>query len=111
MNRRSFLETLAKAAAGFTILPAATTYGRVWRAQRPALDWDDLRRRLYRLVRDRNRSDLIDAYTDAETAKAIAGLYECTIIPPRKTILRSVKYTVHLDLPDVIENFSGPVGA
>lgn len=34
MNRRSFLETLAKASAGFTILPAATTYGRVWRAQR-----------------------------------------------------------------------------
>jgi hypothetical protein len=34
MNRRSFLETLAKAAAAFTILPPATTYARVWRAQR-----------------------------------------------------------------------------
>lgn len=35
MNRRSFIDILAKAAAGFTILPPATTYSRVWRAQRP----------------------------------------------------------------------------
>jgi len=33
-TRRNFFATLAKAAAGFTILPAATTYSRVWRAQR-----------------------------------------------------------------------------
>jgi len=31
MDRRAFLETLTKAAAGFTILPAATTYARRWR--------------------------------------------------------------------------------
>lgn len=34
MNRRGFFSTLAKAAAGFTILPAATTYSRIWRVQR-----------------------------------------------------------------------------
>lgn len=32
MNRRSFLTALGKAVAGFSILPPATTYGRVWRA-------------------------------------------------------------------------------
>lgn len=35
MNRRGFFSTIAKAAAGFTILPAATTYSRIWRVQRP----------------------------------------------------------------------------
>ena len=35
MNRRGFFSTLAKAAAGFTILPAAATYERIWRVQRP----------------------------------------------------------------------------
>ena len=34
MNRRGFFSTLAKASAGFTILPAATTYERIWRVQR-----------------------------------------------------------------------------
>ncbi len=34
MNRRGFFSTLAKAAAGFTVLPAATTYSRIWRVQR-----------------------------------------------------------------------------
>jgi hypothetical protein len=34
MNRRSFFKTLSAATAGFTILPAATTYGRIWRAER-----------------------------------------------------------------------------
>jgi hypothetical protein len=34
MNRRSFFKTLAAATAGFTILPAATTYGRIWRVER-----------------------------------------------------------------------------
>jgi hypothetical protein len=37
MNRRSFFSTLAKAAIGFTILPAATTYSRIWRVQRQVL--------------------------------------------------------------------------
>ncbi len=31
MNKRDFLKTLAKAAAGFTILPSAVTYARKWR--------------------------------------------------------------------------------
>jgi len=35
MNRRNFFASLAKAAVGFTILPAATTYERIWRVQRP----------------------------------------------------------------------------
>ena len=35
MNRRGFFSTLAKASAGFTILPAATTYDRIWRVRRP----------------------------------------------------------------------------
>jgi hypothetical protein len=30
MNRRGFFKTLAAAAAGFAILPAATTYARNW---------------------------------------------------------------------------------
>lgn len=30
MNRRGFFSTLAKAVAGFAILPAATTYARNW---------------------------------------------------------------------------------
>lgn len=34
MNRRRFFSTLAKVTAGFTILPAATTYERIWRVQR-----------------------------------------------------------------------------
>lgn len=31
MNRRSFFAKLAVAAAGFTILPPATTYDRIWK--------------------------------------------------------------------------------
>lgn len=31
MNRRNFFGTLAKSAAGFAILPAATTYLRTWK--------------------------------------------------------------------------------
>ncbi len=34
MNRRSFFRTLAAATAGFTILPPATTYSRIWKATR-----------------------------------------------------------------------------
>lgn len=34
MNKRNFLKTLAVAAAGFTVLPAATTYDRIWRVQK-----------------------------------------------------------------------------
>lgn len=32
MNRRGFFRTLAAATAGFSILPPATTYERVWKA-------------------------------------------------------------------------------
>lgn len=32
MNRRGFFKTLAAATAGFTILPPATTYQRIWKA-------------------------------------------------------------------------------
>jgi len=35
MNRRSFLSSIATAVAGFTVLPPATTYDRVWKATRP----------------------------------------------------------------------------
>lgn len=31
MNRRGFLSSIGKAVAGFSILPPATTYNRVWR--------------------------------------------------------------------------------
>ena len=34
MNRRSFFAKLALGAATFTILPPATTYGRIWKARR-----------------------------------------------------------------------------
>lgn len=36
MNRRSFLRNLAVAAAGFAILPSATTYARKWKFTTPA---------------------------------------------------------------------------
>ncbi len=38
MNRRGFLSTMLKAAAGFTIMPPATTYARVWRAERETIE-------------------------------------------------------------------------
>ena len=34
MNRRGFFKMFATAMAGFTILPPATTYDRIWKAQR-----------------------------------------------------------------------------
>lgn len=34
MNRRDFIRGFAGALAGFTILPAATTYERLWKAER-----------------------------------------------------------------------------
>ncbi len=34
MNRRGFFKMLATATAGFTILPPATTYNRLWKATR-----------------------------------------------------------------------------
>ncbi len=37
MNRRNFIGGLLSAVAGFSILPAATTHGRIWRAARPEL--------------------------------------------------------------------------
>lgn len=37
MTRRGFFKTLAAATAGFTILPPATTYQRIWKAMRPSL--------------------------------------------------------------------------
>ncbi len=35
MNRRNFINGMLSAVAGFSILPPAETYGRVWRAARP----------------------------------------------------------------------------
>jgi len=43
MNRRSFFKSLAKAAAGFSILPSAMTYKRTWKRGSdlwiPNLEW------------------------------------------------------------------------
>lgn len=36
MNRRGFLSTLGAAVAGFTVLPPATTYSRIWKARKLA---------------------------------------------------------------------------
>lgn len=41
MNRRGFLGTLGKVVAGFTILPPATTYNRIWRATKKPVYWND----------------------------------------------------------------------
>lgn len=41
-TRRSFFKTLATDAAGFTILPPALTYERVWRATRAPMTLTDL---------------------------------------------------------------------
>ena len=68
MNRRNFFSTLAKATAGFMILPAATTYGRVWRAERAPLDLDALRCLVYDIRRKRPNREFIDVYTDRATA-------------------------------------------
>lgn len=38
MNRRSFLRNSALALFGFTVLPPATAYDRVWRATGPIVD-------------------------------------------------------------------------
>ena len=35
MDRRNFIGGMLAAFAGFTILPPATTYGRIWRAAKP----------------------------------------------------------------------------
>lgn len=40
MNRRSFLRNSALALFGFTVLPPADTYQRVWRATREIMPWD-----------------------------------------------------------------------
>lgn len=39
MNRRNFFNTLASAVAGFTVLPPATTYSRIWRATMKLEPW------------------------------------------------------------------------
>lgn len=43
MNRRSFFKTLAAATVGFTILPPAMTYQRIWKAKTQIVnpDWVD----------------------------------------------------------------------
>lgn len=48
-TRRNFFKTLLTAAAGFAILPPATTYGRIWRAERMVerskwvIEWEDVK--------------------------------------------------------------------
>jgi hypothetical protein len=41
MNRRSFLRNSALALFGFTVLPPAETYQRVWRVTREVMPWDE----------------------------------------------------------------------
>lgn len=43
MNRRNFLGKLLVAGAGFAVLPPATTYSRIWKAQRYVInpDWEN----------------------------------------------------------------------
>ena len=48
MNRRSFLRNSALALFGFAILPPATTYERVWRAERKLLDLEVFKEEIYR---------------------------------------------------------------
>lgn len=44
MNRRNFISGVLAAAAGFAILPAATTYGRIWKPAKelwiPNPEWE-----------------------------------------------------------------------
>jgi len=82
VNRRSFLRNSALALFGFTVLPPAETYQRIWRAQRP---------RLYSL------SELGEIDTE----------YCCVMEKPTpKFILRSEVWTCAFPIPTIIENFS-----
>lgn len=93
MNRRSFIERLAKAAAGFTILPAATTYQRVWKKQRYiwVIDWED--------IEIGDGKFVVDAQ------------WECVLVPPEKVLIKSYVTNALIDGPGWIENFSNPVNA
>lgn len=78
MNRRHFFSTLAKAAAGFAILPTAVTYARNWSGVLiPApLDLNALMREVYKIQRARcGCRETIDCFTDRETAKNIQRAY------------------------------------
>ena len=57
MNRRSFLRTSALALFGFTVLPPAETYQRVWRATREVVSFDE---GPYRCVMSRPVTILVD---------------------------------------------------
>lgn len=84
MNRRSFLETLAKAAAGFTILPSATTYARTWKRSRHlwVIEWTDVN-------------------VGFEKDEAIDTDYQCVMVPPEKGIVKSVGYIYNFSIPTV----------
>lgn len=80
MNRRNFIGSLAKA---FTILPAATTYSRMWVPERrpiwvPAtpdiltfLDIQEWQRKVYEIARKRGNPPDIDMWVDSETAEQL----------------------------------------
>lgn len=71
MNRRNFIRGLVTAVAGFTILPPATTYSRIWRVQK-TLDLERFQRRLYEILRDRGPQSQIDVFTDRITALSLS---------------------------------------
>lgn len=67
MNRRGFLDTLLKAGVGFSILPAATTYARLWKAERlPVIPVISNTWRKY---------DPIDVVYDREMARIMTGYF------------------------------------
>jgi hypothetical protein len=104
------LDKLAKAAAGFTILPAATTYVRSWSGLLiPELDIKAMIGRVYTLRSGQRNLERIDVYTDRDTAGKIQEMYECVMIPPEKTVLHSETHVIMIDLPDIVESFSWPV--
>lgn len=94
MNRRNFLSTLGAAVTGFTILPPATTYSRIWKATyRPSsvgiweqlqacqsiehplpLDLDAMLALLFQIARNREPSEKIEIIVPAASVDWIRSL-------------------------------------
>jgi hypothetical protein len=93
MNRRHFLSSLATAVAGFTILPPATTYQRVWKVSKPKLwviDWSVIPRTqptIYDFLLSRRQRDVVKpavddkmlSYWNDKFAQPPSGIASCPI--------------------------------
>lgn len=89
MNRRRFFQGLATTIAGFTILPPATTYARVWRATPQPWETDTI---MYAV----DPRELWGTWQWVDQS----GLWVQTVHPPLKTCLnQSVEMVFQLREP------------